>query len=257
MISLEQAFHIADLSIWAGGAGSGCHGSNCGRPPGPGHEAGAGDMGRLLKPVKSWNEKTWNQKTFGVGTTVKVLGRIKGIGGQPDQLTIKIMPHGSTEHVPVDHVFVTKTPEKPQVVPKPVPKSKTKTSYKTPSGDKITIVKPAGGAEKDKGIDSRRHSLRGKFKEVTNQVRVYQKPSETTQVFFAQRPGERDPLKGTSVFVYKKIGQDKGAKIREVGTGDYGHGYRTSYEFRYKNLGSASKFLQRRYGIRQKLPRAA
>lgn len=259
---------LTAIVIYAGGPGSGCNPKvgKCGRPSSSGSKPSQGDKVLLTKPVDMHYAKygvtsIGTKKTMPVGTSAKVINVVPKVGSNPEMLTIKVKKMHSVV-VPTDSVFVHKYATE-NIKPADVSKRYVKNKYETADGAKVTLIKDKKlpTDPEPRKVTQNEHKLKNRFKDITgalyqigfkgpakNFIKIFGEPSSNSKVFFARAKGDTDAMRGTTVWVHRNL-DAKTAQIVEITTGQYGH-TETARKFNYKNLGSASGMLNRRYGIR-------
>lgn len=259
---------LTALIIYAGGPGSGCNpkAGKCGRPSGSGSKPSEGDRVLLTKPVVMHESKygvtsIGTKHTMPVGTSARVINVVPKVGTNPEMVTIRVKKMHPVV-VPTDSVFVH-TYATTKIKPGEVSKRYTKNKYTTPDGAKVTLIKDKKlpTDPEPKKITQNQHRLKGRFKDITgalyqigfkgpakNFIKIFGEQNANSKVFFGRAKGDTDKMRGVTVWVHRNLDQ-KTAQIVEITTGQYGH-TETARKFNYKNLGSASGMLNRRYGIR-------
>lgn len=260
---------VSTISIYAGGPGSGCNptAGKCGRHPGLQEE----DKVLLKVPVKSWSgnpEKVGSfKKTWPVGTEVTVVKVLPKVGDQPEKVLVQFpnpigsqskKPVGQMEYVNKEDVFLHKPRTDPQIEPGKVVRTKVKQTFTSNDGAKVTILKPAGDKEKfTQNLASKEHSLRGEFK--LEAARWINGVSDRDGLVMKSRIYSADQKNGpqgagTTVWIHRYTDPEtrkvKGITVVEQNYGQYKYKFGELKAFRYKNAGSASGMLSRRYGIR-------
>jgi hypothetical protein len=227
----------------------------------------------LMKSMKVENRIANWSKTVPIGRKATVLDVIQR-PGVPAQVKLLVGRDLKPAYVNIEDVqLLKKGKANPRTIEtEPVRRSKVVQRYTSSDGAQVTVVKPSKEKETDDMRGKMRpHSLKGKFKQDTGQVEDLTDPMIRRQSFTAVRPKER---KGSDVIVdpdtgaFRKIGQAGTTvmvernyktgvtKIQEINTGQYGHSFSMLREHGpYKNHGVASGFLNKRFGIKQSLPK--
>lgn len=227
------------LQLMAGGPGSGCHGPNCGRPM-----VGAKKlklmrrvlrqqgfkMRRILTPHQI--QDTYNAWKKGVGQRRQnafvqrkagkaVKQGVKNIPKVPNKLPAGIQKKGGIEYIDV----------------KPVRKG----AVKVRQGN-IIILKPRGQYEKTNKTWLKKPSpFKGQYQRVFA-MDQFGDPN-TKNSFWVYR----DAAKGQAIQVSRDFGK-KTVAVKEIDTKDFDFITRTRIA-RFNNIGNASGFLAKRYGI--------
>lgn len=250
------------------------------------HNLEEGDTATLAAPVqKSWEDKEHGEKDkhWPVGTKVKVGVIHPPEPGKPAlaDVTFRIGRHTYKDKLEVtDLKLHEKHPDNvPKIDVKDVRPSKIKSQSTLDDGAKYTVMKPK--ADKDMeanyGGKLRPHTLKGKFREVTSELRPYWAKdfNAKMQTFFAPYAPDSAPQsvledmykhpsmnKGTTVIIVKhyntlpkgstggkKITYKKVVEVMEMTAGDMGHMAGTK-TYEYKNKDKARAALAFRFGIK-------
>lgn len=237
-----------------------------------------GDKVVLLQPQQWWSKgPRGNPKELPVGYTARVDEIFDRNGMVPGIAKLSFSKRSNLEQgmVALDEIQLLEKGKEnvAPIDPSPVRPSRVVVRSQTADGADYTVVKPSSAPDDEEDMRGKfkPHGLKGQFTDVTRQIRTVADPMTRSQVFFAQignaRPMEpmqdefgtymvRNPesLAGTTVFVYRHYDTGR-TVIREINAGQYGHVFTQAREWTYKNHGAASGFLNKRYGIRQSLPR--
>lgn len=135
-----------------------------------------------------------------------------------------------------------------------VPANRVKSTFISPAGFTYTMLRaPATGRPKGSRDSKPRvyeAKLKGEFKQTLNLQKKDQK--RVTSVHDAEKQMYKTKG-GTTVVVHRNYGKGS-VTIHEMRRGEYGHLERTDI-FKFRNAGRAAGFLNKRFGIRLKLPK--
>lgn len=223
------------FQLFAGGPGSGCHGPNCGRPA-----TGKKDVADINKEIRQLRQKLQR----GSGTSTKERARIKQV--------IQVYQNHLRQ-------LGRPAPEEPQPIQvAPAKKSQVVQKFTFGNGTTYTMVapnkrgRPQGSGNKAKDyskILNRQHTQKDKFSSTHEDVKP-EGQNARVSVYDASKSKEGS---GTTVIVNRDLG-GKRMVIQEFARGQFGH-LESMQQFKFKNLGKGAGVLNKRYGIRQKLPK--
>jgi hypothetical protein len=229
------------IDIHAGGPGSGCVGPNCGRPS-KGRANEVANLSREIKELKSRLKR-------GSGATTKDRKRIR--------MVIKIFQNhirqlGRQESRP--------SPSTPKINPAPVRKSVIVQQHTLANGAKYTIVtgskagRPMGSGNAAKNpnkVLSQAHKEKGQFQATHTDITPTGQDARVS-VYDTSKQGTEGA--GSTVIVNRDFGKNR-VVVQEMSRGQYGHLDALLKQFKFKNFGQAAGMLNKRYGIRQALPK--
>lgn len=255
MISLAQIFEL-----YSGGPGSGCHGPNCGRP------------------TKGWSEMSPAERMQQIGKDKEARKRQDANAIRNKWVADQILKHGQQDsrrarawwRKEYNRQQALTTPKKygmpklnkkkkawlqknapkigknapSSIKPQPVSARRVKQQFTTNSGAKVTILKPPGQKEKTGTTWLIRESpYKGQFNQLFD-IPSYFKPGTNVAFFMAKDP-ERE--RAVAVQVHRDFGQ-KSTSVTEIDLEQYDAMAR-SRQATFSNMGKASGFLMKRYGI--------
>lgn len=262
--------NIRDL-MRAGGPGSGCHGDNCGRPPGHGGRHAPGDKLTWIekKADEKLRKKIFKQerrrlgfreskKDYPTGLTPEALRKVQekeaekhGTMTREEKRKLAKTPGQVFD---VNRKGLVLKTDVTRVVDRKIEKIKIgRRSYKV----EVEVVKPVGGPQTPamgkqrgknfvEGPPGKAHSLWGKF---SGAIKI-DVPSENRRTLVYDADKEFGQGKGATVFVHKETeGNKSRVVIQEVKRAEHGH----IEETRQYTFGSgkvAKEYLHQRYGIK-------
>lgn len=233
MFTLTQ--YLMAPSIWFGGPGSGCQGPNCGRPA-------SGREERRAATKKEMEQ-------------VRLQLRIKR--GQPGYITkgrrenLKIVKKGLQVRLRYDRKEkiapgLVRRGGKLAIPVKPVWKGNVKKQFTTPEGHKITILKQPKEYEKS-GMTwvNKPSQYKGQFKKDSDDFNQHTQdnPKERNSFWYHRESSDN----AVSIELHRNLG-DLRVKVVERQLGEY-NAIAKHREVTFNNVGRASGFLNKRYGI--------
>lgn len=225
--------------LYAGGPGSGCQGPNCGRPPSA-REVRREDLKKQIQQIRLQLKIKRGRPGYLVKNrreNLKILR--KGLQtlrryDRRDKMAPGLVRRGGKLAIPV----------------KPVWKGVVKKQFTSPEGHKITILKQPKEYEKS-GMTwiGKPSSFKGQFHTDKGDFiqRSRENPKERNSFWIHQA----SPDKGMSIELHRNMGELRVKVIeRELGQYDAIVKHR---QVEFNNIGRASGFLNKRYGITFKL----
>jgi len=126
--------------------------------------------------------------------------------------------------------------------------------YQAPAGYTYTILKPSrrGIAKGSHAWSPRKDQFQGKYK----QSFQHKEPMRHSNVYDAAwGKGDKYEGQGKTVIVHRDFDKMR-VRVQEIPHDEMQHSA-TMRVFNFRNFGQAAGFLNKRYGIRQKLPKGA
>jgi hypothetical protein len=244
---------IAD--IFAGGPGSGCHGPNCGRPMSAKErvdffhrqflglkkqEANAlrakwiQDQIKQSGQVNTKAARTWWRREF---------KRQSRLAQPPAKVNLNLTKK-QAKWMKKNAQRVRRNQPAPVIKVQPVAKRNVKKQFTTSDGTKVTIIKPPGQKEKTGQTWLIRESpYKGQFVQSLDTKADFK--DNTKVAFFIARDPEKE--RGVAVQVLRNFGEKK-TSVTEIDLLQYDAMAR-SRQATFSNMGRASGFLAKRYGI--------
>jgi hypothetical protein len=233
------------IELQAGGPGSGCRGANCGRPiSGKTYKwmvAKLRQSGLEIKRGTSpWDVvRTFDAWKRGVGAREQAHKDAQRMAKRARGRLRKAIAKGKLPKI-------GKAPSKIDV--QPVWKGRVKNQFVAQQGHLVTELKTPKQYEKGKGTWVNKPSAyKGQFLVDLQEHRTYNDPKERNSFFIHQEA----PDKGVSVEVHRNLG-NLSVNVIERRLGQYG-AIVDHREVSFKNVGRASGFLNRRYGLTFKI----
>jgi hypothetical protein len=136
-----------------------------------------------------------------------------------------------------------------------------KQSFQTNSGYSFTILRPSrkGISKASHAWQSRKDQFKGKYKNTIENARQFsvkkmRKTAATGSVYDAKYgKGDRYEGHGKTIFVHKDL-ENMRVVVQEVPHNEMNHS-EVMRSFKFTNFGKAAAFLNKRYGIKQALPK--
>lgn len=239
---------LETISIFAGGPGSGCRGPNCGRPK----LRNSADVIKYRQQVKD--------ELVLVRAKLKIKRGAPGYLHKEQRARFKVLRTGLLSELRYygrrDRLLPgMKRKGKLHTIPvQPVPKAKVKKQYVASDGSKVTVIRePKQYETKDRNRDWLRkpHLLKGQFQKEDYPEHTYD-DNERNHWFRAHySDGKTDAI----VEIHRNLG-DKHVNIieRKVEPKGWKDDAIVSHkEVTFNNIGRASGFMAKRYGITFKL----
>jgi hypothetical protein len=238
--------------IKAGGPGSGCHGSNCGRPP-----LKEGDIVKIQKPISVWNQKTGNNDKYPIGTKATVINVLPKIGTAVQQISVQVKKYHDPTYFGANDVKLHKAAGPTTVETDPVPKSKIKQQFTSNDGAQVTIVKTPEQKEYDpktiKDLANQSSRYKGQFEQIDkvnglggNITRMYDSSKVPSTAWGKDGPATAASRPGATVWVHRYSDH---VTIEEQSYQKWGLRTRGMVQWKYNNIGQAFGMLKKRYGI--------
>jgi len=227
------------INLQAGGPGSGCTGPNCGRPAhfaetrgGKNEVSSINQEIKFMKKMLKRKSGATTQQRKRYRALIKIYqAHLRGLGRQ--------LTH---QYPPVS------------ISPKAVRKAEIVKQYNLANGAKYTFVtatkrgRPAGSGNAAKSSLKKAHDQKGTFSATHEDIKPLSYEGRVS-VYDANKPNGR----GSTVIVNRDL--DKNRVVvqefsRQGNTIDA-----NLQQFKFRNFGQAAGMLNKRYGIRQKLPK--
>lgn len=262
MGDLSRMVRLLDIAwLWSGGAGSGCHGPNCGRPMSPREKAEfySKQFQKLKKQEITEAGKQWIQqqikKTGQTNLKVtrrwwkKELKRQQSLKSPAPKVEIQIKkPVTKQKWLEKNAPKLGRGPA-PFIKSEPVSRRQIQKQFTTSTGAKVMIIKPPGQKEKTgKSWLMKVSPYKGSF--VQNlEMKVHFDDKQRFALYSV-----RDAVKDRSVAVQiiRNFGE-KAVTVKEMDLVGVANFIARSREVRFNNMGQSYGFLNRRYGITLKL----
>jgi hypothetical protein len=243
---------LATISIYAGGPGSGCHGTNCGRP------ISAKTYRWMRKQLKESgikiprNASPWDVvKTFDAHNKAKALRNAtklitKTLTQKHKSRLAKAMQKGKFgKKIGTTTPGIVKKAGKEHIDVKPAWKGVVKTQYTTTQGHQVTELKTPKQYEKRGNQDWVRKPDRykGKYLVDVAEQKQYDDPKVRTKFFIHME----SPDKGRSLEILRNLGEKKVTVIQRDVDSQFTIVNHKQVEF--KNIGRASGWMNKKYGI--------
>jgi hypothetical protein len=235
------------ISLEAGGPGSGCRGSNCGRP------IGAKQFQQMRQKLKRTGiDIPRKASPWDVVRTYDAWFRGQKERDRQAKLAQRMnqKARGRLSKALAKGKIGKRIQAKPNVsiAVKPVWKGRVKQQFTTPQGHQVTTLKTPGQYQKrgDTWVN-KPSAYKGQFLVDLAEHRTYNDPKERNSFFIHQEA----PDKGVSVEVHRNLGS-LSVNVIERKLGEYG-AIVDHREVSFKNVGRAMGFLNRRYGLTFKI----
>ncbi len=229
---------VGMVNLYGGGAGSGCHGPNCGRPL----------TNKQLNNMVSTLRKQGLLRRRGITTGQVIKTYQAWENAKPERDRIKKEQQQAVQRA---RQKIAKQP-KPNyqtlgnINVQPVSKGKVKIQMNVGNGTSLTILKPKGQYEKTNASWLKKESP---YKNMFTRILAMDQydDNKTKNSIWVYR----DAKKGVALQVSRKLGE-KAVLVKEIDTENFDDITRTR-EARFNNIGRASGFLNKRYGVTFKL----
>jgi hypothetical protein len=233
------AKYLAETTLWFGGAGSGCTGPNCGRP------------------TTGWREQreALKKELQQVRLKLKIRRGQPGYVKKHNRQNLKVIREGlkvQLRYTRRDKLVpgLVRRAGKHAILVQPVWKGNVKKQFVSQEGHKVTILKQPKEYEKSGTTWLGKPSpYRGQFKKDSDDFiqHTMDNPKERNSFWVARQA----PDSAVSIELHRNLGELK-VKVVERQLGEY-NAIAKHKEVTFNNVGVASGFLNKRYGITFKL----
>lgn len=233
---------LTAVSLYGGGPGSGCHGPNCGRP------LTQGQFNKMVGLLRQ--QGLLRRRGITTGQVISTYNAWLNSKEERDRLAKENKQAGQKVSKTLKTIPKTKIILPNKIDVQPPAKRNVKTQFKTNNGTLMTVIKPKGQYEKtNKSWLAKPSPFKGQFQRLAAMDHLGDnKTKNSTWLYRGQTRGQM--LTVTRNFTSKTV------YVKETDTRDFDFITRTRIA-QFRNIGQASGFMNRRYGITFRLGGAA